>query len=1124
MTSVSRAPSEPFDPSPILARMKAFQRKTVDHVFRRFYEDDVPAKRFLVADEVGLGKTLVARGVIAKAIAHLEGTVGRIDIVYVCSNAAIARQNIARLNVAGLEEFALSTRLTLLPSQLRQLESRRMNFISFTPGTTFDIKQGGGLKEERAVLYSILRPSKLVNVAGLHNLLRGSVGAANWRALTDQATKERLDAALCRSFLKDLEADEAFLARLELGAMQHRYRRGEPDGTGWKLIGELRARLARTCLEALEPDLIILDEFQRFKSLLGGETEAAQLAQHLFDVPTARVLLLSATPYSMLSLDHEHDNDHYTDFLATLRFLFDDPAAVAGVQRDLDTYRTALLELPAASGAGNRHGKRLRVEAEDRARTASATLRERLLQVMCRTERVGITRNRDAMLDEPKVDLAITPPDLSHARLLLGLAETLGTYDVVEFWKSGDYVLNFMRRYDLGKRIERRGNEPGIAESVWRLIKNGRTHLLSAERFDRFEPLEPASGRLRHLLAETVDRGLWRLLWLPPSMPYTKPHGAFADVGDVSKMLVFSSWNFVPDAIAVVASYEAERRMLGGAEAGVRYSEVNTRIHRMLQFQVRPRETGGEVSDQFSGMTALGLQYPSSWLAAQVDPLRLALDLGQGRGVGKPVSASAMLRAAEQKLAPEIAAIVDEHARSERPDKRWYWAILALLDRKHHPAAIDWVLAPDGWRAMETDPEARASETVDPAKWRSGATEDGFSQHVRHFHAAAQGDLELGRPPRDLVRVVAEIALAGPAVCALRALGRIAPELAADAPRLLCSAARVASGFRTLFNLSETVALLRSGSSDEAYWRRVLQYGLDGNLQAVLDEQAHVLAESLGVTDRLAGERVDAVSATLASALSVRTSNLSLDQFSPGRDRTSTTIRPFTVRCRFALRFAQIKDERESTLGRIETVRDAFNSPFRPFVLTTTSIGQEGLDFHTWCHKLVHWNLPSNPVDLEQREGRVHRYKGHAVRKNIARHYGLRALAEGWASGEADRFCGGWDGPDGTDDAARAAAEPNDPWSYLFRCAAKDVAQATEDLSPYWVFETSGGSKIERLVPMLPFSREVSHLDNLKRSLAIYRLAFGQARQEDLLRFLTVQLGPKDAERMAAEIGLSLKP
>jgi hypothetical protein len=38
------------------------------------------------------------------------------------------------------------------------------------------------------------------------------------------------------------------------------------------------------------------------------------------------------------------------------------------------------------------------------------------------------------------------------------------------------------------------------------------------------------------------------------------------------------------------------------------------------------------------------------------------------------------------------------------------------------------------------------------------------------------------------------------------------------------------------------------------------------------------------------------------------------------------------------------------------------NSPLWPFVLATTSVGQEGLDFQQHCHAVVHWNLPSNPV------------------------------------------------------------------------------------------------------------------------------------------------------------------
>jgi Helicase conserved C-terminal domain len=81
-------------------------------------------------------------------------------------------------------------------------------------------------------------------------------------------------------------------------------------------------------------------------------------------------------------------------------------------------------------------------------------------------------------------------------------------------------------------------------------------------------------------------------------------------------------------------------------------------------------------------------------------------------------------------------------------------------------------------------------------------------------------------------------------------------------------------------------------------------------------------------------------------------------------------------RARFAMRYGDERGgEREKAQLRKEAVRAVFNSPFWPFVLATTSIGQEGLDFHPYCHAVVHWNLPSNPVDLEQREGRVHRYK-----------------------------------------------------------------------------------------------------------------------------------------------------
>jgi len=142
--------STEFDATPVLKGLKDFQSRTVEHVFQRMFLDASPARRFLVADEVGLGKTLVARGLIAKTVEYLQQqTDRRINIVYVCSSLEIADQNISRLNVTGEREFARTTRLTLLPLEVKNLEENPINFISFTPGTTLDMSgRRDGRKDE----------------------------------------------------------------------------------------------------------------------------------------------------------------------------------------------------------------------------------------------------------------------------------------------------------------------------------------------------------------------------------------------------------------------------------------------------------------------------------------------------------------------------------------------------------------------------------------------------------------------------------------------------------------------------------------------------------------------------------------------------------------------------------------------------------------------------------------------------------------------------------------------------------------------------------------------------------------------------------------------------------------
>ena len=164
---------------------------------------------------------------------------------------------------------------------------------------------------------------------------------------------------------------------------------------------------------------------------------------------------------------------------------------------------------------------------------------------------------------------------------------------------------------------------------------------------------------------------------------------------------------------------------------------------------------------------------------------------------------------------------------------------------------------------------------------------------------------------------------------------------------------------------------------------------MDGGLQAVLDEYVHVLIESEGLQDADRSRRAETLAETMTDALSTRTVPNSVESVRVVDGEIQLDVH--RVSSHFAARYGRTQFS-DQAANREQTVRTAYNSPFRPFVLASTSVGQEGLDFHTYSHAIVHWNLPSNPVDLEQREGRVHRYKGHAVRKNVADVYGWMAL------------------------------------------------------------------------------------------------------------------------------------
>lgn len=1033
-----------------LEPLKSFQRRTVEHAFHRLFTADDGTGRFLVADEVGLGKTLVARGIIARAIDHLWNEVERIDIVYICSNGSIARANLPKLQVGGAEErsFALATRLTMLATELARREGQsglagsKLNFVSFTPGTSFNLGSSTGRGREREVLFQILAPLVGPRTA-LMNLLQGGITKRDdWRWRLDNSPR-LIDETIRKSFNAAFGERADLQGRLRelLDTTFRRYHAWPAEARFQRdqVISELRRVLAGACVHALEPDLVILDEFQRFKSLLGTEgtdwNAAADLAQELFqaeahDGKRVRTLLLSATPYKLYTADAEIEHEeHYQDFLATTRFLLgDDETRVQELQQELSRFGAALRR--AAAGDP---------EQAERVARSKRAVEQALQDVMARTERVAASDQRDAMVAEDRSTTSLTAGDVRQYLAADALFKAVGSQDPMPFWKSAPYLAHFMHGYRFNERLDEAIHAP---DKMVDALERHDAAFLKAETLRSWGSIDPGHAKLRELVGELIDKGLWRLLWMPPTVRYWPLEGPFEGKEQATKRLLFSAWNMVPDVVSAVLSYAAERLMMGGRLDS--YDNPDTQQRPLL----RLTQSAAGVRSRHR---LLLLLLPCLPLADRAHPLEAPA--GEDRQAWVRARVEALL--ADPGLPnPQEGSI----------DDRWEWAAPLLLD----PGLRAFLSA---WRDNELSGSSDHEPLPQPNPELFGAYVDDL---------LAIDPQALGRRPPDLAELLTDLALGSPAILAARSLSGGA-SVGDDARRRL--GALIAEAFWRLFNRPAVIALLRqlapatTARDESAYWRLVLRYCRQGNLQAVLDEQWHMLwdqeswSEDAGADETAAKCVRKLVHVVHPARARVHGQFFRAER---GASGASVAVDELRVRTVFALRFGHVKTDDGEYVNQ-DAVRAAFNSPFRPFVLASTSIGQEGLDFHPWCHRLIHWNLPGNPVDLEQREGRIHRYKGHAVRRNVAASHADHAFAS-WRAGD-------------------------DVWKLMFALADHAARAAHEsDLVPHWI--APGEHRVQRHVPQLPYTAEIAAFDRLKRQLAAYRVVFGQPRQEELVTLL----------------------
>ena len=212
------------------------------------------------------------------------------------------------------------------------------------------------------------------------------------------------------------------------------------------------------------------------------------------------------------------------------------------------------------------------------------------------------------MVAEPHVPVIVKPEDLRQAIANYKVFGSVGRRTTVEYWKSAPYLLNFMREYSEKRalREERWATDSSLVEAV----QAARRTCLDKASIDDYHMLPPSNGRMRAIMADVTDTGLDRHLWIPPSLPYYKDDQP--DVHGLSKVLVFSQWRMVPDAVAAILSYESERRM-GTRQADMRYFDAHH--SRPLQFKL--------ANDKPASLRVLLLTCPSPVIADLADPLQV---------------------------------------------------------------------------------------------------------------------------------------------------------------------------------------------------------------------------------------------------------------------------------------------------------------------------------------------------------------------------------------------------------------------------------------------------------------------------------------------------------------------
>ena len=509
------------------------------------------------------------------------------------------------------------------------------------------------------------------------------------------------------------------------------------------------------------------------------------------------------------------------------------------------------------------------------------------------------------------------------------------------------HAMSFLRDYKVGEKAS------GVSIP---LSKNAFVNLAEINRYEFPKNGHWPNGKL-NLLMKGMRRDS-RLLWCPPSMSYYNLDGAFKGQKDFTKTLIFSAWKLVPKMIATLVSYEAEKQSIGmmPKEEGAKYF-ADKRVASQGDKARKPYRRLNFASE-LKNMTTLLLAYPSRYIEQITDPLGF---------INSSKSSRDIIEELYLKQAEQITSFCEIYGNDN--------------DREY--THISWAYPMVNDQAFENSWLNKIENTISKRNTATILTKE-YLGELRSILDKKQPQLPAfprkvsSKEIRKQAKLMVQLSLGSPAICAYRALKRYF----GTSNDVLSTAFQIGLAFIELFNKPESIAIVELQYPDKSldYWQKVIQYCIDGNIQAVLDEYIFMLLNEY--------DNPIEMGKSICNVLSMRTTNLKVDDAASfcKKESEDNDVRHY-LRSHYAAAFGVNAKSNQGSEVRATSIREAFNSPFRPFVLATTSIGQEGLDFHWYCRKIIHWNLPNNPIDFEQREGRINRFRGKVIRQRVADKY-----------------------------------------------------------------------------------------------------------------------------------------